>query len=130
MQKKLLSIIEQGGYPDFKSLYQEQGYEVTVLHSMRKAMSFIKKNHPDIIVAEFNVQTDFRDRTSNLESLLATVEHSTGKTGNFSAAVIVFYEKDNQMQLDKLKVAFSNFHPLPFPIDTGELKNSLVLGTP
>jgi len=127
MQKKLLSIIEQGGYPDFKPLYQEQGYEVTVLHNMRKAMSFIKKNHPDVIVAEFNVQTDFRDRTSNLESLLATVEHSTGKTGNSNATVIVFYEKDNQSQLDKLKVAFSNFHALAFPVDTSELKDKLLL---
>ena len=124
MEKCLLSIIEQGGYPDLKPYYQQLGYEVTVLHSMRKAMSFFKKNKPQVVVAEFNVQSDFRDRTSNLESLLATVEQVS--SANAKTIVVVFYEKEYQPQLDKLRQAFSNFHALPFPIETTDLGVYLV----
>ena len=52
--KLLLSIVELGGYPDFTSLYRELGYEVAVETRMRKALGFLKKRKPDIIVAEFN----------------------------------------------------------------------------
>jgi hypothetical protein len=41
---------------------------------MRKAMSTIKKAKPRVIVAEFNFQSDFRDRTSSLESMMSVVE--------------------------------------------------------
>ena len=72
--KLLLSIIELGGYPNFTPLYHELGYEVAVETRMRKAISFLKRRTPDVIVAEFNFQSDFRDRTSSLESLLARVK--------------------------------------------------------
>ena len=70
----LLSIVEMGGYPDFRPLYQRAGFDVVVEHRMRKAMSVIKKVRPRVIVAEFNFQSDFRDRTSSLESMLSVVE--------------------------------------------------------
>ena len=70
----LLSIVEIGGYPNFSALYSDFGYEVTVVPSMRKAIGFLKKRRPAVIVAEFNFQSDFRDRTSSLESLLAVVQ--------------------------------------------------------
>ena len=40
----LLAIIEQGGYPDFSSIYEEAGYEVEIVKTTRKAISFLKKN--------------------------------------------------------------------------------------
>ena len=61
----LLSIIELGGYPDFSGLYRNNGYEVVTTDSVRKAVKLIRKHHPDVIVAEFNFQSDFRDRTSS-----------------------------------------------------------------
>jgi len=125
MQKKLLAIIEQGGYPDFKSLYQSHGYQVETLHNMRKAMSYIKKQKPDVVVAEFNYQSDFRDRTSSLESMLATIEQMSKSREGDSIKVIVFYETEYQAQLAKLQAAFSNFVCLAFPIDLESLGNYL-----
>ena len=67
---------------------------------MRKAIKMLKKSHPEVIVAEFNFQSDFRDRTSSLESLMATVQ-SKGNT-----KVIVFYEKEQRKQLERLLAVF------------------------
>ena len=89
-EKQLLAIVELGGYPDFTELYRKQGYQVTLLHNTRKAMAFLKKSQPDVIVAEFNFQSDFRDRTSTLESVLATVERLQ-QVNDKNIKVIVFY---------------------------------------
>jgi len=121
MQKKLLSIVEQGGYPDFKSLYQSHGYQVETLHNMRKAMSYIKKQRPDVVVAEFNYQSDFRDRTSSLESMLATIEQVSKSREGGNIQVIIFYDTEYQPQLAKLQAVFSNFVSLSFPIDQASL---------
>lgn len=118
-RRKLLSIIELGGYPDFKSLYREAGYEVESVASVRKALGLLKKIDPDVIVAEFNFQSDFRDRTSSLESLLAAVQRSP------KTRVIVFYEKEHEHQLVKLTSRFPIHESLPFPIDTARLEASL-----
>jgi len=62
----LLSVVEIGGYPNFSQIYQRAGFDVVIETRMRKAMSTIKKRQPAVIVAEFNFQSDFRDRTSSL----------------------------------------------------------------
>lgn len=125
MEKKLLAIVEQGGYPDFKPLYQSLGYQVETLHSMRKAMSYIKKQKPSVIVAEFNYQSDFRDRTSSLESMLATIEQVSKSRESGNIRVIIFYDLEYQTQLAKLQAVFSNFVSLPFPISEADLSEYL-----
>jgi hypothetical protein len=133
---KLLAIVEQGGYPNFKPLYQACGYTVLTEHVMRKAIAAVRREKPDVIVAEFNYQSDFRDRTSTLESLLATVErmqHTSAGTNATPRAtpnatrikVIVFYEKEYLHQLQKLQAMFSNFEALAYPIDENELKQHI-----
>jgi DNA-binding NtrC family response regulator len=117
-QKKppmLLSLIELGGYPDFTPLYQREGFTVTAANSTRKAISLIKKNTPDVIVAEFNYQSDFRDRTSSLESLLASVERFP------HTRAIVFYEIQTRHQLDKLLQQFDVFRVMAYPIEEAAL---------
>jgi len=122
--KKLLAIVELGGYPNFTALYESCGYKVMMAHAMRKAMAIVRKEKPDIIVAEFNYQSDFRDRTSTLESLLATVERLQ-QTHSKIIKVIVFYESEYQHHLGKLQAMFSNFDPIPYPIEEGELKGHI-----
>ena len=123
--KKLLAIIEQGGYPNFTPLYQRNGYEVTMEHAMRKAINIVKKIQPDVIVAEFNYQSDFRDRTSSLESLLATVERLSHGAGTKAVKVIVFYEREYTHQLEKLQAVFSNFETLAYPIQEKDLEQAI-----
>ena len=106
----LVSIIEIGGYPDFSPLYQQAGYEVLVENRMRKAMSTLKTRKPQVVVAEFNFQSDFRDRTSSLESMMSVVQRLK------DTRVIVFYEKEFSHQFDRL-LAIHQFHQtFTFPV--------------
>ena len=117
--RRLLAIIEQGGYPDFRPLYSELGYHTTVVASVRKAITCLRSDKFDVVVAEFNFQSDFRDRTSSLESLLATLQ----RTPNTST--IVLFDLDYAHQLKRLQVSFPAIVPLPFPIDASLLRKSL-----
>ena len=116
----LLSIVELGGYPNFSSLYRGAGFEVITASSMRKALALVKRHRPDVIVAEFNYQSDFRDRTSNLDSLLATLQ-----TRCPEARVVVFFEKAQAQHLQRLLARFSVHAALSFPIDQAQLADSL-----
>ena len=113
--KLLLSIIELGGYPDFTSVYEQAGYRVLTLKSVRKAIQQLKQDTPQMVVAEFNFQSDFRDRTSSLESLLAVVERIP------DCKVVVFYEKEYAHQLERLCQRHSFHAMLPFPIEPEQL---------
>ena len=124
-QKKLLAIVEQGGYPNFSPLYQRNGFDVTIAHAMRKAINLVKSLNPDVIVAEFNYQSDFRDRTSSLESLLATVDRLSHGANAKTFKVIVFYEKEYTHQLEKLEAVFTNFQTLAYPIQEKDLEQLL-----
>ena len=115
----MLAIIELGGYPNFRPLYETLGYEVAVETRMRKAIGFLKKRQPDVIVAEFNFQSDFRDRTSSLESLLAVVQRLP------ETRMIVFYEEEYAPQFERLRSRLPVHHALTFPIDETALRACL-----
>ena len=115
----LLVIIELGGYPNFSPLYKKVGYEVTTVNSVRKALALLKHSGFDMIIAEFNFQSDFRDRTSSLESLLAVVQRSP------DTKVIVFYEPEQRHQLERLLAQSHIFETLAFPLDEQALELSL-----
>jgi len=115
----LLSVIEIGGYPNFTPLYKETGFEVLVETRMRKAMSTIKKAKPRVIVAEFNFQSDFRDRTSSLESMMSVVERLP------DTRVIVFYEKEYAHQFERLLAVHSFYRTFTFPVPEEELSACL-----
>jgi len=117
--KVLLSITELGGYPDFRELYEENGYQVVAESSMRKALRSLKKSNPNVIVAEFNFQSDFRDRTSSLETLMAVVQQM------HEVKLIIFYEKEYTHQFDKLRNRFSFHAELSYPIDNNQLNAAL-----
>ena len=119
-EKLLLSIIELGGYPDFAPLYRKLGYEVVIETRMRKAIAFLKKRKPDVIVAEFNFQSDFRDRSSNLESLLAVVQRSP------DIRVIIFYENEFSPQFEKLSARLPVDKAHVFPVEESVLRDSLI----
>lgn len=115
----LLSIVELGGYLNYTSLYQQKGFAVEHVNSMRKATKLLKKIKPSVIVAEFNFQSDFRDRTSSLETLMATVQQLP------DCKVIVFYEQDQRPQLERLLAVFDIFSTLAFPIKETTLSDTI-----
>ena len=117
--KFLLAITELGGYPDFRALYEKNGFNVEIVEGMRKALRSLKKSSPDVIIAEFNFQSDFRDRTSSLETLMAVVQQMA------NTQVIIFYEKEYLHQFEKLRARFSFHAELAYPISESELQAAL-----
>ena len=115
-QPQLIQVVELGGYPNFMPLFQRLGYRVETVNTGRKAISTLKKLKPDAVVAEFNYQFDFRDRTSNLESILAALQSQAG------VKVVVFYDKAEQEQLNKVAERFPGFIAMSYPIDEAELE--------
>ena len=119
-EKDLLALVELGGYPDFSDLYKKSGFLPETVDSMRKALRSFKKNTYAVIVAEFNFQSDFRDRTSSLETLMAVVQQMD------EVKVIIFYEKEYEHQFEKLRERFSFHAELAYPIDEEKLKKALI----
>lgn len=112
----LLAITELGGYPDFSPVYTKLGFQVDTANSMRNALRSLKKNKYDVVVAEFNFQSDFRDRTSSLETLMAVLQ----RVGEVK--VIIFYEKEYEHQFEKLRARFSFHAELAYPIEQQALE--------
>jgi len=107
------------GTANFKKLYQELGYAVVTEWSERKAIALVRKMPPAVIVADFFHQTDFRDRLSNLESLLATAQASP------ETRIMVFYEPAHQTVLDKVAARLRIDAALTLPVDEGKLRGAL-----
>ena len=118
-KKTLLSIIELGGYPDFRSLYKSYGYNVIIESSTRKALAILKKKQVNVIVAEFNYQHTFRDRISSLESIIAVAQRDK------DISFIVLYEKEYENHFDTLRSQYQFSIEIPFPIDEQKMKKAL-----
>ena len=109
-----------GGYPNFSPLYESLGYEVVAESKMRKVLKLLKKRIPAVVVAEFNYQSDFRDRTSSLESLLAIIQRHP------KVKVIIFYDKEHKGQLAKLQEQYVMSKTIAFPIEEAVLKQAII----
>lgn len=106
----LLAIVELGGYPNLLPLYQRLGFRVEVVNSQRKARSVLKSRVPDVVVAEYIFQSDFRDRTSNLETLMAVLQRHP------EVKVVVFYLPEQAPKLAILAERFPLFATIPLPV--------------
>ena len=115
----LLSVVELGGYPDFTPVYESFGYHVVKAESVRKAIKLIRQHKPQVMVAEFNFQSDFRDRTSSLETLVSSAQGVT------DVSMIVFYEKESAPHYQRFLQSFKVAASLTFPVDLDELKAAL-----
>lgn len=113
---RLLAIVELGGYPNFVPLYERLGFEVDLVASQRKARSYLKEQRPAVIVAEYNFQSDFRDRTSNLETLMAVLQRHP------EVKVVVFYQEEYAPKFEALRARFAIHAALTFPVDAARLE--------
>ncbi|MEA3638747.1 MAG: hypothetical protein VBE63_02255 [Lamprobacter sp.] len=116
---RLLAILELGGYPNFSPLYRQLGFDVELVSSQRKAQAALKRQIPDVIVAEYNFQSDFRDRTSNLETLMARLQRHP------QVRVIAIYQPEHRHKLDSLIARFPLFATLPLPVTEVDMESSL-----
>lgn len=118
-QATLLMVNAFIGTAGYKKLYQELGYTVVTEWSERKAISLLRKTPPAVIVADFFHQADFRDRLSNLESLLATAQSAP------ATRILVFYEVAHQDVLDKVSARLRIDAALTLPVEEARLRTIL-----
>lgn len=115
----LLAIVELGGYPNLLPLYQRLGFQVEVVNSQRKARAVLKRRLPDVIVAEYIFQSDFRDRTSNLETLMAVLQRHP------EVKVVVLYLPEQAEKLALLEARFALFAKVAFPVTAAAVEDAL-----
>jgi len=108
--KKLLAVIEFLAHARFPAFYKSLGFEVTAERQVRKAVSQMRQLHPDVIVADFYFQSDFRDRLSNLESLLAAAQPFK------ETRILVFYEAQSAAALERVRQRLRIDAALPMPV--------------
>lgn len=95
--KKLLAVIVFMAHAKLPELYRSLGFDVTVTWDARKAVALVRKIKPDVIVADFYFQADFRDRLSNLESILAAAQPLK------ETRILVFHDPQDLSPLERVR---------------------------
>jgi len=110
----LFSIIESPMHPDFSSVYNRAKIQEIKFSSMRKAISKLKKQQPDYVVAEFfyGYGNNYAGvNISNLDVFLYSLQRYAPQ-----ARVIVMVDKSEQQYVDKLQELFSLHAVLQHPV--------------
>lgn len=119
-EKTLFSIIESPAHPDFSSLYKKLGIREIRLGSIRKANAELKKQVPDIVVAEFiyGYGSNYSGvHISNLDVFLVSLLKYKAK-----ARVIVMVDKSEQQYVDKLNEIYTLDTVLVQPVSKPQME--------
>jgi len=119
----LFSIAESPTHPDFSDLYQRLGFTEVKFGSMRKAISELKKQTPDVIVAEFfyGYGNNYAGvNISNLDVLLFSLQKAAPE-----ARVIVLVEKSERQYVDKLNDILPLHAVLQQPVAEADMEAAL-----
>ncbi len=122
----LYSIIESPGHPDFSALYRQLKFTELQFKSMRKAMSHLKKQPPDFVVAEFfyGYANNYAGvNISNLDVFLFSLQKYAPQ-----AKVIVLVEKKERGYVDPLKRIFPLHAVLQHPVTQEDVRQFLITG--
>lgn len=116
----LFSVVDSPRHPNFTALYQRLGIEEVRLDSQRKAIAQLKKQKPDIIVADFvyAFSTYYQaTNISNLDVLLnSLIKYQC------QPKVIVLVDKSERPHVDKLNTIYPLHGVLVLPIKESELE--------
>lgn len=122
-QKVLFSIIESPLHPNFVNLYQSLNIENVQFNSMRKAISHLKKQQPDFVVADFlfGYGNNYAGvNVSNLDVFLSSLQKYAPQ-----AKVIVMVEKNEVKHVSKLVDLFTLHAVLQYPVPAEAMKEML-----
>lgn len=110
----LYSILESPLHPQLASLYQSLGLNEVRLVSVRKAIQALKKQPPDIVVADFVYGYGNNYAGVNISNLDVFL-YSLAKYAS-DCRVIVCYEKADKQYVQKLEALFPSINTLTYPI--------------
>lgn len=123
----LYSIIESPSHPDFSALYRQKGIHEVQFQTMRKAMSQLKRQPPDFVVAEFfyGYANNYAGvNISNLDVFLFSLQKYAPQ-----AKVIVMVEKKEREYVDPLNRIFPLHAVLQYPVSKKDLGQLLTTST-
>ena len=110
----LFSIVESPLHPDFSALYQRLGIKESKFSSMRKAISALKTQTPDLVVAEFmyGYGNNYAGvNVCNLDVFLYSLQKYSIDTG-----IIVLVDKNEYQYVEKLAALFPLHAVLQYPV--------------
>ena len=110
----LFSIVESPLHPDFSALYQRRGIKESKFSSMRKAISALKTQTPDLVVAEFmyGYGNNYAGvNVCNLDVFLYSLQKYSSDTG-----IIVLVDKNEYQYVEKLAALFPLYAVLQYPV--------------
>jgi len=119
----LYSIIESPAHPNFSRLYGQLGIREQKFNSIRKAIGQLKKQVPDVIVAEFfyGYGNNYAGvNVSNLDVLLASLQKYASHT-----RVILLVAKDEAEYVSKLAALFKVDEVLIHPVSEQAMQSAL-----
>ena len=117
------SIIESPAHPDLSSLYRRLQLEEVQFTSMRKAMSQLKRQPPDFVVAEFfyGYANNYAGvNISNLDVFLFSLQKYAAQ-----ARVVVLVQKAERQYVDALNKIFPLHGVLQHPVRLEEIAGLL-----
>ena len=117
--KTLLAVIVFMAHGKLTELYRELGFEVTATWDERKAVALVRKLKPDVIVADFYFQSDFRDRLSNLESVLAAAQPLS------DTRILLFHDPQDAAVLERVRTRMRIDAALPTPAAPAAIRSLL-----
>ncbi|MBD3670165.1 MAG: hypothetical protein HUJ29_05265 [Gammaproteobacteria bacterium] len=123
MPKTIFSIIESPVHPNFSDLYGRLGHTEIRIESMRKAISQLRKDTPDIVVAEFfyGYGNNYAGiNISNVDVFLLSLRKYTE-----DARVILFVDKSERQYVDKLNEEYPIHAVLTHPVNEAEMERAL-----
>ena len=123
--KTLFSIIESPLHPNHSALYKRLGYEEVQLTSTRKAVSQLKKQVPDLVVADFvyGYSNNYSGiHISNLDVFLMSMQKFAPGT-----PVIILTAADELEYAQKMREICPIAAVLPFTVSAAELEAILVM---
>lgn len=117
------SIIESAAHPDLSALYQRYGYQEVQMTSVRKAIQELKRQVPDLVVADFlyGYGNNYAGvNISNLDVFLYSLQKYAP-----ACRVITLYEKSEQVYIGKLQELFSITASFAYPVTEKDIETVL-----
>jgi hypothetical protein len=124
----LFSIVESPLHPNFSALFHRLGYEEIQLTSTRKAVSQLKKQVPDLVVADFvyGYSNNYSGiHISNLDVFLMSMQKFAPGT-----RVIILAAADELEHAEKMRDICPIEAILPFTVKDSDLEKVIGAAAP
>ena len=119
----LYDIIESPAHPDLGGICERLGYERLSFSTQRKALSQMKRQPPDLLVADFfyGYGNNYAGaNVSNLDVLLRSLQRFAPE-----ARVVVIADRNEAPHVDKLAALFELHAVVVLPADEARLAEAI-----